>query len=73
MIQEEMSRFRGIFKHETGVMQEGLGAEEVFLAVGDDGPFHFQKKADPRGDEKDAAQGRGEGKSGDVSHWVEDV
>jgi len=43
-----MYRLGGIFTQETGNMQEGLGAEHVFLVVGDDGPFDFQKKAEMR-------------------------
>ena len=69
-----MCRFRGIFKYETVDMGDGRDAEYVFLAVGDDGAFHFWKKeTDPRGDEKNVAEGGGDVKGGDISHWVEDV
>ena len=68
-----MTGFGGIFKYETANIKNGWDGEHVFLAVGNDGPFCFWKKTDPRGDEKDVAKGGSDGNGGDASHWVEDV
>ena len=54
-------------------MQDSRGGYQVFLAVGDEGPFYFRSETDYRGDEKDVSKGHSDGKGGDISHWVEDV
>ena len=62
-----------MFEHETGDMQGGWEGEQVFLDVGDNGPFCFRQEANPRGNEEDIAEGRDDGKVGDISHWMEEV